>query len=148
VLQDAHWQYIGDPSLIRCKLQNDPKKPCLNGAGCLYKHGPLGADTSNGAGSSSNQCAQPALSPDRLWLPRRLRSPSKRKRRHYPQFKFDSTLGYPGEGPAKIICYNINGAKNKLASILSEARREGVQTPSSSRKFTTMPITGMIAEWA
>jgi hypothetical protein len=105
---------IGDPSSIRCKLQNDFKKPCLNGAGCLYKHGPLGADTSNGAGSSSNQCAQPALSRDWLWPPRRLRSPSKRKHRHYPQFKSDSTLGYPGEGPAKIICYNINGAKNKV----------------------------------
>jgi exonuclease III len=55
-----------------------------------------------------------------------LRPHPKRKRRRYPQFKFKSTLGYPGEGPAKIVSYNIDGAKTKLASVLSEARRECV----------------------
>jgi hypothetical protein len=55
-----------------------------------------------------------------------LRSRPKRRRRRYPQFKFDSTLGYPSEGPAKIASYNINGAKNKIQSVLREARREGI----------------------
>jgi exonuclease III len=36
---------------------------------------------------------------------------------------FDSTLGYPGEGPAKIATYNINGAKEKLYQVLAAASR-------------------------
>jgi hypothetical protein len=36
---------------------------------------------------------------------------------------FDSTLGFPGEGPAKIATYNINGAKDKLYHVLGAASR-------------------------
>eukprot|EP00967_Tisochrysis_lutea_P148942 scaffold285354_cov41-Tisochrysis_lutea.AAC.1 len=28
-----------------------------------------------------------------------------------PRLTFDSTLGYPGEGPIKIATYNLNGTK-------------------------------------
>jgi exonuclease III len=34
-------------------------------------------------------------------------------------YNFDSTLGYPGEGPpTTIISYNINGAKDRLRAVL------------------------------
>jgi len=34
-------------------------------------------------------------------------------------YRFDSTKGFPGEGPpVKIVTYNINGAKNKLSTTL------------------------------
>jgi hypothetical protein len=36
---------------------------------------------------------------------------------------FDSTLGFPGEGPAKIATYNINGAKDKLYHVLGAASK-------------------------
>jgi len=36
---------------------------------------------------------------------------------------FNSTLGYPGEGPSKIATYNINGAKEKLFHVLGAAGR-------------------------
>jgi hypothetical protein len=35
---------------------------------------------------------------------------------------FDPTLGFPGEGPAKIATYNINGAKEKLYQVLGATR--------------------------
>eukprot|EP00962_Isochrysis_galbana_P043985 scaffold16910_cov134-Isochrysis_galbana.AAC.2 len=41
-------------------------------------------------------------------------------------YKFDSTLGYPGEGPSKIVSYNIAGAKNKIKNVLSDANSNGV----------------------
>ena len=40
---------------------------------------------------------------------------------------FDSTLGYPGEGPpATIVSLNINGAKHKLAGVLDRLARARV----------------------
>jgi hypothetical protein len=36
---------------------------------------------------------------------------------------FDSTLVFPGEGPAKIATYNINGDKDKLYHVLGAALR-------------------------
>jgi hypothetical protein len=36
---------------------------------------------------------------------------------------FDPTLGFAGEGPAKIATYNINGAKEKLFQVLGAASR-------------------------
>ena len=45
--------------------------------------------------------------------------PRKRKRHHK---EFDSTLGYPGEGPATIVCWNANGL-NALAKFSSMCRR-------------------------
>jgi hypothetical protein len=36
---------------------------------------------------------------------------------------FDPTFGFPGEGPAKIATYNINGAKEKLFQVLGAASR-------------------------
>jgi exonuclease III len=36
---------------------------------------------------------------------------------------FDPTLGFPGEGPAKIATYNINAAKEKLLKVLGAASR-------------------------
>jgi exonuclease III len=35
----------------------------------------------------------------------------------------DPTLGFPGEGPAKMATYNINGAKEKLFQLLGAASR-------------------------
>ena len=44
-----------------------------------------------------------------------------------PRFTFDSTLGFPGEGPVRVATYNINGTKGgKLAAVLSQARKAGV----------------------
>jgi hypothetical protein len=42
-------------------------------------------------------------------------------------YNFDSTLGYPGEGPpTTIISYNINGAKDRLRAVLLDASRARV----------------------
>jgi hypothetical protein len=59
----------------------------------------------------------------------RVSPPDKYKTPHLPHFPshFDSTLGFPGEGPTtKIVSYNINGAKDKLAAVLAAANGEGI----------------------
>ena len=44
-----------------------------------------------------------------------------------PRLTFDSTLGYPGEGPVVIATYNLNGTKGcRLAAVLSQARKAKV----------------------
>eukprot|EP00967_Tisochrysis_lutea_P055759 scaffold70235_cov27-Tisochrysis_lutea.AAC.1 len=44
-----------------------------------------------------------------------------------PILSYDSTLGYPGEGPVRIASYNVNGTKGgKLAAGLSQARKARV----------------------
>lgn len=44
-----------------------------------------------------------------------------------PRLTFDSTLGYPGEGPIVIATYNLNGTKGgRLAAVLSQARKAKV----------------------
>jgi hypothetical protein len=83
---------------IECKHppHSKIKGYCRNGKGCAYRHTKYAAHTPN------------ALPP--LIIP--IYSPT-----------FDSTLGYPGEGPTKIATYNINGAKDKLYHTLGAASR-------------------------
>ena len=62
--------------------------------------------------------------PPHAW-PKLMLKRKQRKRFRYPQYSFNSTLGFPGEGP-KIVSYNINGAKTKISAVLAEARFQGV----------------------
>ena len=60
----------------------------------------------------------------RLPRARTRRKPHKRRRRN--QKRFDSTLGFPGEGP-RIVSWNAAGLSdmNKLEAMLCRARKEG-----------------------
>eukprot|EP00962_Isochrysis_galbana_P006093 scaffold1649_cov134-Isochrysis_galbana.AAC.10 len=111
-------EHKGAPQAIRCTLPRAGEF-CRNGKECLYTHG------SAGAGSSSNarlpKCASPHYPPHRYIAARK-----RPKRKRHRIYKFDSTLGYPGEGPSKIVSYNIAGAKNKIKNVLSDANSSGV----------------------
>jgi hypothetical protein len=130
-----------DPSKIICMLPRKANNICVNGPGCLYAH-PV---PRQGAGPSSsisalvpNTNTDPILEEEEDYdnmklcalMPGLLVSPpNKYKTPHLPHFPshFDSTLGFPGEGPTtKIVSYNINGAKDKLDAVLAAANGEGI----------------------
>ena len=102
-----------DPGLIKCNLKKIGKH-CRNGAKCAYYH--------------EGQFA-PAEEDEELYRPRpRKARPKPRKRRRRSQKRFDSTLGYPGEGPsAGIMTWNADGLceRDKLAAALRRARAAG-----------------------
>jgi hypothetical protein len=81
---------------IVCKLPRYSKNPawCKNGENCAYSH---------------------MYAPHAPVLPPL----------HTPVYSpvFNPTLGYPGEGPAKIATYNINGARERLFHVLGAATR-------------------------
>ena len=102
-----------DPTRIACNLKRLGKF-CRNGEKCRYFH---------------DWDLEELEDEDELYAPRpRKRRPAPRKRRRRSQKRFDSTLGYPGEGPAScIMTWNADGLceREKLAAALRRARAAG-----------------------
>jgi len=76
------------------------------------------------------KCVSPHYPPHKYIVS--TQTPKKRKRHRI--YKFDSTLGYPGEGLSKIVTYNIAGAKSKIKNVLSDANSNGVDAIFYSRR--------------
>ena len=99
--------WIDNKCTIRCHLHPHKKIAgcCLNGPTCLFLHPECAAALIAKLSAINRDAAHP---------PR-------------PRLTFDSTLGYPGEGPIRVATYNINGTKGgRLAAVLSQARKAGV----------------------
>ena len=100
-----------DCNLPRSKFGN---RTCRNGAKCLYRHNfEMDAeDATLSQMASDDKCAR-----DRTAWDARARRGT---------HTFDSTLGFPGEGPAKAISWNARGLNdmNKFRQALSSFRRQ------------------------
>jgi hypothetical protein len=134
-----------DPRTIYCKLERKGAF-CTNGQACLYNHNKNG---SAGASTSNSNTALPALMPPIATTAPKPKSSKPLtdddlesmnecaatifrlifQHAYTPIYAdtFDSTLGFPGEGPAaKIASYNINGARDKLKAVLIAANANGL----------------------
>ena len=104
-----------DPFRIHCTCAHNPQgHMCSNGKTCLYLH----QNQEDYDFKPEKECA---LTPHRVRPCRR--GCKRRKRGRYPQMRFDSTLGYPGEGPT-IVTWNARGLANtkKVAALLRRAK--------------------------
>ena len=106
-----------DPFQIACSCATSQfGTMCSNGKTCLYKH-----TNQKDYDFKPEKYARP------LRRPRRMREPERRRkrRRRHSHIAFNSTLGYPGEGP-RFVSWNARGlAKtDKVSSLLRRAKRE------------------------
>ena len=107
-----------DPFSIHCACAHSPQgRICSNGKTCMYLH-------LNQADYDYEPAEECALTPHRVRPCRRGRK--RRKRWRYPQMRFNSTLGYPGEGPT-IATWNARGLAEtrKVAAMLRRAKASG-----------------------
>jgi hypothetical protein len=73
---------------------------CINGKECLYQHPPSKRAPHFPPGTLAHATSAHVIS--------------------YAEV-FDSTLGFPGEGPLTVASYNINNTRGSLAAVLAQA---------------------------